>query len=832
MRPPFFLSLLASCAIPGVLLAQSQPETVAGSTPARADDARILGISLDRVEASPRTAIPRHAKYRPRAEGARLAPPPGGWAPPASLLQVWPPDKERERPRTEAERLADLGDPREYVDAVRQAVAMADAQPSGGVAQAVSGWVPIGTGIYHVDAASGQHLHRAGRVACAAYAHDVQQGKTTLFVGGSSGGLWRYDWSIGWWFPISDTLPGSPSVGAFLVDPDDPRHILVGTGDPGRYTGDGLYRSTDAGATWTKRPLPIPGGMQPVGFSRICADRSDPRVFVASTSSGIVRSDDRGATWTVAWKGASTDLAQDPDDPDHWYSAQWNFGILESRDGGRTFQQVSSRIGPSPGQIAIGRISLTVCEAAPNYLYALVEGIESTGNSVLNNVWRSDDYGANWTAIETVDMIGWGQAFHTTAIAVNPRDPDVLMVGMGGFQFTENATAPSPTWVRRRSIAHADYTSFTFIPPNWAPSKTWVLATNDGGYYPYDYKKDDYSPDGNLRGLNLAQILSRPACLAQSPTVPDIMLCGTQDNGLVQLDLRRGTPHVARLSISNAGDGGPVSFSSDNQWECLGSAGGPPFGREWSGNAGVSYQRDIDGILPELASAATLRYHPFPGNTTIYTSGGDKYLYYKKTTGFPPIMHTWRRSNTLPMPAVINTFDLAPTPDVFVYAALVDGSIHTMSSSFGGPDNLASNDRTPEMPSNWNRLPGVVTADRFPGGERTAYFVTEFGRPSRAFMTRDRGASWIPCTGNLATALPSASFHELIALPANRNILFLTTSVGVFRSDNGGATWARFMSGMPAVVDVREIEIVPGSNPTILRIGTFGRGWFETCVET
>ena len=219
-------------------------------------------------------------------------------------------------------------------------------------------WTPIGAGIQDAD----RRYHQGGRIRGLAYAFDNDVGHDVLWAGASSGGLWKsVTGPLGSWRPMSDSLPGSPSVGAFLVHAGDSRRILIGTGDFCRYTGDGMYLTTDGGATWVNTPLEG----TPFVFYRILADRMDATgdTVLACGSDGPVdgggvwKSADFGRTWRRVLRAQVTDLAQDPSAPAFWWAAVRGQGVYESWDGGESFHLIGGT-GGSGLTTPIGRIYL------------------------------------------------------------------------------------------------------------------------------------------------------------------------------------------------------------------------------------------------------------------------------------------------------------------------------------------------------------------------------------------------------------------------------------------------------------------------------------------
>lgn len=672
--------------------------------------------------------------------------------------------------------------------------------------QASGVWMPLISGI--VDTEDGRK-HKAGRIRTAAYSYDNEQRATTLWLGTSNGGLWKF--ISGRWAPVSNNLVGATSVGAFLVFPGNSNNILIGTGDYYRGAGSGLYRTTNGGADWSLASMsPTPGS-----FFKIILDSSDrtSRTVLASTENGIWRSTDAGESWRRVYAGMTTDLAQDPRYPRYWYAGAPGIGVLESSDSGSAFHPRGTGItGP------IGRVSLTVCAAAPNYVYALVEG--EFGQ--LNNIYRSRDYGTNWRPINTVDRIAWDQAFHTCAISVDPSNPDRLIAGMGGGQRTNNATADAPIWADFDG-GHADYTSFLFVP-----GTTQVVITNDGGYYFYNYATGFLDGSGNLYGLNVAEGYA----VTSARTESDLLLAGLQDNGNVRI---KGS--TARFVPG--GDGGPGSFSPDNAG-IFAFSSGAAFHRYLLTNRGTN------NINCSLGNEwlMTMLIDPTPGLPVpkIFTYSG-QYVWYKPVS--PDC--DWQQANGgHPLPDGFgprqveapnrriefarNNFD-GPRSYVFYVTAwgrstlyVMDGPVH------GNLGNMNWEDRTPPLPPGIDYQDGQVFADRYPLNLNTVYYTTGFTRPdqpARAYISTDRGLRWRDVTGDLATIAPQAKFFELVAHPLSTRYLFLATDIGIFRSDNGGINWYRYMEGLPRIASVSGIDLNFNSDGMVIYISIYGRGFWK-----
>ena len=248
-------------------------------------------------------------------------------------------------------------------------------------APVTSAWSQIGYGDYNLD---GVH-HRAGRIRQASYAYDNNQGFTTLWLGASGGGLWRgvlINLFAVAFVPMSDNLPGNPSVGAFLVQPGNSNNILIGSGDLLRYGGTGMYKTKDGGATWNE-VNPTDGTSWPDSFQKVLIDVGDPSnqtVLAAGSgskpgTSGIWRSTDFGSTWTKVYNGAVTDLVQDSVYTYIWYAGAPGIGVLRSTSWGSYYAPIGS------GMNAPGRVSVAVSPAAPWHVYAISATVGGNGIS-------------------------------------------------------------------------------------------------------------------------------------------------------------------------------------------------------------------------------------------------------------------------------------------------------------------------------------------------------------------------------------------------------------------------------------------------------------------
>jgi len=286
----------------------------------------------------------------------------------------------------------------------------------------------------------------------------------TFYSGSVGGGVWKTENSGRTWFPISDEGIPIGSIGAIAVAPSNPDIVYVGTGEPDIRSqnsyGIGMFKSTDAGKTWTHIGLE---GTRQIG--RVAVDPLDPnRVYVAALGHiydsnperGVYRSLDGGTIWKkVLFKAGDPDnvgaveLAIDPKNPRVLYASLWatrrppwavyaptnlaGGGLYKSLDGGDTWQQLT---GGLPTGDSVGKIGVAVSPSSPNRLWAVVDDVGSgvppgfraparaEGAPKPNGgVYISDDAGANWKLVNAENRL-WSRGWYFESVTVDPTNPD------------------------------------------------------------------------------------------------------------------------------------------------------------------------------------------------------------------------------------------------------------------------------------------------------------------------------------------------------------------------------------------------------------------------
>ena len=282
-----------------------------------------------------------------------------------------------------------------------------------------------------------------GRVVAIAGVPDVQN---LFYMGAVDGGVWKSsNYGVSWTNISDGTLPGSSnSIGAIAVAPSNSKIIYVGTGESDIrgdvITGDGVFRSDDAGKSWKALGLEdthtISGLVIDPQNPDIVYASSMGHVFKSNDERGVFKSVDGGQTWSkVLYVNADTgaiDLTMDPKNSQVLYAAMWQAyrtpwkledggpgsGLYKSVDGGAHWTEISDNPGFPQG--ILGRIGVSVAASNPQVVYSIVQAKDG-------GVFRSEDGGGHWTRVND----NWSlrqRAFYYMSIFADPTNPEVVYV--------------------------------------------------------------------------------------------------------------------------------------------------------------------------------------------------------------------------------------------------------------------------------------------------------------------------------------------------------------------------------------------------------------------
>jgi photosystem II stability/assembly factor-like uncharacterized protein len=338
---------------------------------------------------------------------------------------------------------------------------------------------------------------RGGRTRAAT---GVPSQPNLFYIGAVNGGVWKSDDYGRTWTPIFDQEP-TQSIGAIAVAPSDPKIIYVASGEglhrPDLSVGNGIYKSTDAGKTWTH--LGLSDGQQ---IPALVVDPRDPNELFAAVlghpygpnnERGIFRSTDGGKTWlnvlSVDENTGGSDIEMDPSRPDVLYASMWEMregpwednnqfagtggGLFKSTDSGSTWRPLTRGL---PNNLT--QINVTIAATEPNRLYATVATTEhgEYGSGAGLGVYRSDDAGENWHVITTdprpAMRIGGGDL---PVPKVDPQNPDVVY---SVSIVTVRSSDGGKTWTGLRGSPGGDDYQNLWINPD---DPNIILVVSDQG---------------------------------------------------------------------------------------------------------------------------------------------------------------------------------------------------------------------------------------------------------------------------------------------------------------------------------------------------------------
>ena len=332
---------------------------------------------------------------------------------------------------------------------------------------------------------------RASRTKAAA---GVRQQPNVFYIGVVNGGVWKTTDYGRTWFPIFDDQ-STGSIGAIAVAPSDPNVIYVGSGEgmqrPDLSTGNGIYKSTDAGKTWTH--LGLRDGQQ---IPQVVVDPRDPtKLFVAvlghpygpNEERGIFRSTDGGQSFQkVLYQDENTgaaDITLDPNHPDTIYAVLWEAregpwenaswtgpgsGLFKSIDGGTTWKPLTKGL-PTYAQGGLGRIGITVAPSDSNRLFATVDAMPDRAG-----LYRSDDAGESWYRVNADPRVV-ARPDDAAEVRVHPGNPDIVFVPT---IVTWKSTDGGKTFVGWRGAPGGDDYQRIWINPD--TPDTMILTADQG----------------------------------------------------------------------------------------------------------------------------------------------------------------------------------------------------------------------------------------------------------------------------------------------------------------------------------------------------------------
>lgn len=642
------------------------------------------------------------------------------------------------------------------------------------------------------------------------------------YAGAAEGGVWKTTDFGQTWIPTFDN-ESSLSIGSIAIDPNDPQTLYVGTGESNggggsvTYGGTGVFKSINAGATWTNVGLP---DSRYIG--RVVLDPSNSnRVFVAVVGAlfstnperGLYRSTDAGGTWEQVLASTDStgavDVAVHPTDSNIVYAALWersrgpnyiNYGgptsgMFRSTDGGDTWDELTNGLPTGPD---VGRIGFAIARSNPDIIYAIYAEADP---GYFMGVYKTTDGGISW--FQTNDgalsdiyaSFGWWFG----NIRVDPTDPDrVFVLGLEFWRTTNGGSS----WSNASGSMHVDHHGLEF-----GPDPSLMYEGNDGGMY---LSTNGGTVWSHLSNLPVTQFYTTEVDFL----MPHRRYGGTQDNGTN----RTLTGSLDDWNMILGGDGFYCQIDhTDNdfmyaEWQYgnlrRSTNGGSNFIDATSGLSGSrnwSMPVMIDPTDPTVLYTGTDEVHRSTNRAVSWSSiSGDLT---DGPTGGNVVFGT------------VTTVAVSETDPDVIWAGTDDGNVWVTTN--GG--------------ANWTQVDGAlperwITRVAIDPTDETVSYVTVSGfrwdEPlPHVFRSTDFGSTWSDISSNL----PEGPVNDIVVDPDAPSTLYVATDFGVYVSSDLGVSWSALGVSLPNVV-VNDLEL---HNPTrTLVAGTFGRSMWTYDLGT
>jgi photosystem II stability/assembly factor-like uncharacterized protein len=699
------------------------------------------------------------------------------------------------------------------------------------------------------EAASGLEMRGIGPALMGGRIADIaihDSNSSIWYVAAASGGVWKTTNAGTTWTPIFDEQP-SYSIADVSIDPNNPDVIWVGTGEnvSGRHVGwgDGVYKSLDAGQTWTRMGL---AKSEHIGKVLIDPRDSDV-VYVASEGPlwssggdrGLFKSQDGGTTWELILEidenTGITDIEFNPENPDVIYAAAyerrrhiWGFmaggpngGIYKSGDAGANWKKLSEGLP----DVDVGKIGLAVTAADPSLVYATIESDEEN-----KGFYRSADQGETWHKKNSYISGGTGPHYYQELTA-SDRTAD-LVFQMDVFMHVTRDGGSNIDNLGTGREKHSDNHAFWVDPQN----DLHVIAGSDAGLYESFDQGETWRHFPNLP-------ISQFYRLALDNDEPFYnLLGGAQDLGTLFGPTR--TLHTEGVRnqdwyVPLGADGYHVAFDpEDTDIAYMEIYDGIMYRHYKSSNEQVHIQpQAAPGEPPErwnFDSPFIISPHKasrlYAGSQRVWKSEdrGDSWeaisgdltsnqnRYELGLSGRVWSVDALHDTVAMSTYATLTSISESPLAEGVIYAGSDDGLVHVIANDGGQWQETAALPRVPDrtfindIEASLSNPDGVfVVADAHKVGDFSPY----------VFASANKGRSWKSISGDL----PDGTIIWAIQQDhENENLLFLGTEFGAYFTLNGGTNWHK-IAGTPTIA-FRDIKIQRRDNDLVG--ATFGRGFY------
>ncbi|MEM9389431.1 MAG: glycosyl hydrolase [Bacteroidota bacterium] len=663
------------------------------------------------------------------------------------------------------------------------------------------------------------------------------------YVATSSGGVWKTVNAGTTYTPIFDSQ-GSYSIGCITMDPNNSNVIWVGTGENNNQRsvayGDGVYKSTDGGATWEHMGLK---SSEHIGNIIVHPENSQV-VYVSAIGPlwssggerGLYKTIDGGKTWkavlTIDEHTGVNEVIMDPGNPEVLYASSFQrrrhvftylgggpqSGIHKSTDGGATWTKVNKGL---PG-VDIGRIGLAVAPSNPSIIYAIVEAAQGKGG-----FFKSDNGGASWSKQGGYTSSG----NYYQEIVVDPLNEHVIygmntwmQVSRDGGKTFKNVGEDTKhvdnhcLWIDPKDTQHLVAGCDGGIYETFDGAATWQFKANlpvtqfykvavdnaEPFYFIYGGTQDNFSMGGPSRTISGNGIANSEWFMthggdgfesAIDPENPNIVYAQSQYGFLVRYDKLSGE----ELGIKPQPRKGEDAYRWN--WDAPLEVSAHKSSRIYFA-ANKLFRSDDRGNSWEVISddlTAQIKRNELKVMGKIWSMDA-----------------VMKNQSTSPYGTIV-AFSESPKNESLLYVGTDDGLIQVTEN---GGENWRKVSSVPGVPA--RTYVNEVLASKHDQNVVYAAFNNHKNGDFKPYVYKstDKGKTWASITGNLPDR---GSVYAIEEDHIDPDLLFIGTEFGVFYSGDGGGSWAQLKSGLPTIA-VRDIAIQQRENDLVL--GTFGRGFY------
>lgn len=671
-----------------------------------------------------------------------------------------------------------------------------------------------------------------------------------MFVGSVSGGLFRSRTRGSSWTPVNDyqenlnvTCIAQSSTGDIVYGTGEGEFVSItgsSFGTPG-FAGAGIFRSTDRGVTFTRIASTSGYG----NINSMASDmRSGKNILYASTSGGLRKSLDGGATWTMAKTGNSKEVKVATDG---MVIAQSASTIVKSTDDGVTWSVIT------PPNVAIGRASIAISPQDPKYVYLMVAG----NDAKLNGVYRTTDAGATWSQIiaasttyfDPLISLASSQGNYNNVITVNPLDKNHII--MGGVALAEWKEGTNPRYIASQNDfggANPAYVHSDKHVLQWDMSTTppTLICGNDGGLFFSSDNLKTFTPRN--QGFNVTQFYAVAADYEGNVTG------GSQDNGTQYIN-KKGNTKKSAVEIKG-GDGFQVDISTKDNSIVFAETyyGNITRSRDYGKSQSCLWDRRIAKSFISLTDTSKYCEHNHssnwaPFNTKIRLWEHPQFANKESRLFIARNGQVWMGTGVTdfqnePVWYLIATaqggsqvWDLEPTNDgnsLFITNSTsiyrVDGLNSATYDRWSNPTSIPPGITTTNL--NFSQGAGrAISSICLDPNDNNIALITLGNYGSSNYVYRGSSMLGSPSYTNITNNLPSMPVYDGLIALSNSNLLFLATDLGVYASDDGGATWSSQTNATNKFPKVATLAIrqyvFPNRNSGSIYAGTHGRGFYE-----